>query len=254
MTELNCSHPYLSDMGFAAFAHRGGGAEQIENTERAFKAAIAMGYRYIETDIQATSDNVVMIFHDDDLDPVTNGEGKIASLPYSEVCQAKIHGKEHLMTLEQALVTFPETYFNIDIKNEHSLEPTLELVARMGVLNRICLASFSDERLARIRQRFGSAICTGAGPRDVRTLKFASWGLPFMRACSQCAQVPVVAYGITIPTRRFIALCNARGVAVHVWTIDEADEMRRLIRLGVNGIITDRPSLLKQIAREEGVW
>jgi glycerophosphoryl diester phosphodiesterase len=248
------SHPYLAGARFAAFAHRGGGAEQPENSNRAFAAAVAMGYRYIETDVQATADNVVMVFHDDELAPLTNGEGVIAKLPYSEVRQAKIHGSDLLMTLEEALVTFPETYFNIDIKNEHALEPTLELVVRMDVLNRVCLASFSDDRLTRIRQRLGRAICTSAGPRAVTALKFASWGLPFMRTHCHCAQVPVVEYGITIPTRRFIALCNGRGVAVHVWTIDEAEEMRRLIRLGVNGIMSARPSLLKQIAQEEGVW
>jgi glycerophosphoryl diester phosphodiesterase len=225
------SHPYLAGARFAAFAHRGGGAEQPENSKRAFAAAVAMGYRYIETDVQATADNVV-----------------------SEVRQAKIHGSDLLMTLEEALVTFPETYFNIDIKNEHALEPTLELVVRMDVLNRVCLASFSDDRLTRIRRRLGRAICTSAGPRAVTALKFASWSLPFMSTHCDCAQVPVVEYGITIPTRRFIALCNGRGVAVHVWTIDEAEEMRRLIRLGVNGIMSARPSLLKQIAQEEGVW
>ena len=124
----------------------------------------------------------------------------------------------------------------------------------MDVLNRVCLASFSDDRLAQIRQRLGRAICTGAGPRDVTALKLASWGLPFMRTYCQCAQVPLAEYGITIPTRHFIKCCNKRGIAVHVWTIDDAGDIRRLIRLGVNGIMSDRPSLLKQIAREEGVW
>ena len=254
MASPNILHPYLAGARFAAFAHRGGGAEQPENSKRAFAAAVAMGYRYIETDVQATADKVVMVFHDDELAPLTNGTGVIARLPYSEVRQARIHGSEPLMTLEEALVTFPETYFNIDIKNERALEPTLELVGRMGVLNRVCFASFSDDRLARIRQRLGHAVCTSAGPRDVTALKLASWGLPFMRANCHCAQVPLVKYGISIPTRRFIAFCNRRGVAVHVWTIDEAEDMRRLIRLGVNGIISDHPSLLKQVAQEEGVW
>jgi glycerophosphoryl diester phosphodiesterase len=254
MTALIDSHPYLDGMRFAAIAHRGGGLEQPENSKRAFQSAVAQGYRYIETDVQATSDNVVMVFHDDDLAPITDGEGDISTLPYSRLRQAKIHGTEPLMTLEKALVTFPDSCFNIDVKNEHALEPTLELVIRMQVLDRVCLASFNDVRLARIRLRLGRAVCTGGGPRDIRMLKFASWGLPFTRASCHCAQVPVAAYHITIPTRRFIASCNTKGVAVHVWTIDEADEMRRLIRLGVNGIITDRPTLLKQIAREEGVW
>ena len=247
-------HPYLDGMRFAAFAHRGGGLEQPENSQRAFQAAVDLGYRYIETDVQATSDNVVMVFHDDDLAPITDGEGDISTLPFARVSQAKIHGTEPLMTLEEAFITFPDTYFNIDVKNRHALEPTLELVTRMQVLDRICLASFDDDLLRRIRARLGSAVCTGGGPRDIRKLKFASWGMPLKRIYCHCAQVPVAAKGITIPTRRFNKYCNAKGVVVHVWTIDEADEMRRLIRSGVNGIVTDRPTLLKQIAIEEGVW
>ncbi len=254
MAQPSFSHPYLAGAGFAAFAHRGGGLENPENSQRAFAAAVGMGYRYIETDVQATADGVVMVFHDDDLAPLTDGEGVIAALPYSAVRQARIRGTEPLMTLEEALVAFPETRFNIDIKTEHALEPTLELVNRMNVLDRVCLASFSDDRLVRIRKRFGRAVCTGGGPRDVAALKFASWGLPFLRSSCQCAQVPLREYGIPIPTRRFIAHCNRKGVAVHVWTIHDGQEMCRLIRLGVNGIMTDRPSLLKKIAQEEGVW
>lgn len=248
------SHPYLAGGRFAAFAHRGGGLENPENSKRAFAAAVKLGYRYIETDVQATADGVVMVFHDDDLAPLTDGEGVIAALPHAQARQAKIGGTQPLMTLEEAFESFPDTRFNIDIKTDHALAPTLALVERMGVLDRVCLASFSGARLARIRERFGPAVCLGAGPRDVAALKFASWGLPVMRADCQCAQVPLREYGIAIPTRRFVRHCNTRGVAVHVWTIDEEDEMRRLIRLGVNGVMTDRPSLLKQVAQEEGVW
>jgi glycerophosphoryl diester phosphodiesterase len=254
MAQPSFSHPYLAGAGFAAFAHRGGSLENPENSQRAFAAAVGMGYRYIETDVLATADGVVMVFHDDDLAPLTDGEGVIAALPYSVVRQARTHGTEPLMTLEEALVAFPETRFNIDIKTEHALEPTLELVTRMDVLDRVCLASFSDDRLVRIRKRLGRAVCTGGGPRDVAVLKFASWGLPFLHSSCQCAQVPLREYGISISTRHFISHCNRRGVAVHVWTIDDAEEMCRLIRLGVNGIMTDRPSLLKKVAQEEGVW
>ena len=248
------SHPYLAGTRFAAFAHRGGELEEPENSKRAFAAAVAMGYRYIETDVQATADNVVLVFHDDELSRLTNSEGDVAALPYSEVAQARIGGTEPIMTLEEALVTFPETRLNIDIKSDLAVEPTLELVARMDALDRVCLASFSDARLTRIRKRFGRAVCTGAGPRDVTALKFASWGVPFLRSPCHCAQVPVSEYGITLPTPRFITHCNTRGIPVHVWTINEAEDMRRLIRLGVNGLMSARPTLLKQIAQEEGVW
>jgi len=254
MPILKHAHPYLSDHDFACFAHRGGGLEGPENARSTFANAVKLGYRFIETDVQATSDGVIMVFHDDALDPLTDGEGIIAELPHSEVCQANIAGSEPLMTLEEALIEFPDTRFNIDIKTDQALAPTLELVRRMNCLDRVCLASFSDDRLARIRSEMGSEACIGAGPRDVTALKFASWGIPFMRSSAHCAQVPLVEYGITIVTRRFVRYCERRGVAVHVWTIDDPDEMRRLIRLGVHGLMSDRPSVLKQVAIEEGVW
>ncbi len=254
MAQPSFSHPYLSGSAFAAFAHRGGGLENPENSHRAFAAAATMGYRYIETDVQATADGIVMVFHDDDLAPLTDGEGIISDLPHSDVQQARISGSEPLMTLEEALVSFPEIRFNIDIKTDHALDPTLDLLSRMDALDRVCLASFSDKRLGRIRKRFGDLACTGGGPRDVTALKFASWGLPFLSSYCQCAQVPIREYGITIPTRQFIDHCSQSGIAVHVWTIDSAEEMRRLIRLGVHGVMTDRPSVLKKIAQEEGVW
>jgi len=254
MPTLTHAHPYLSDHDFACIAHRGGGAEGPENSKRTFAAAVGLGYRFIETDVQATSDGVVMVFHDDALDPLTDGEGTIAKLPYSDVRQANIAGTEPLMTLEEALIEFPDTRFNIDIKTDQALRPTLELMRRMNCLDRVCLASFSDNRLASVRSELGPEVCSGAGPRDVTALKFASWGIPFMRASAHCAQVPISEYGITIVTRRFVEYCRRRGVAVHVWTIDDPDEMRRLIRLGVHGLMTDRPSVLKRVAIEEGVW
>jgi glycerophosphoryl diester phosphodiesterase len=239
MPSVTHAHPYLSDHDFVCFAHRGGGVEGPENANSTFAAAVKLGYRFIETDVQATSDGALMVFHDDALDPLTDGEGIIAELPLAEVCQAKIGDTESLMTLEEALVEFPDTRFNIDIKTEQALRPTLELVRRMNCFDRVCLASFSDDRLARIRSELGSVACIGAGPRDVTALKFSSWGIPFMRSSAHCAQVPLVEYGITIVTRRFVRYCHRRGVAVHVWTIDDPDEMRRLIRLGVHGIMTD---------------
>lgn len=248
------SHPYLSDHRFACFAHRGGGVEGPENAKRTFAAAVELGFRYIETDVQATLDGVVMVFHDDALAPLTDAEGVVAELPYSEVRQARIGGAEPLMSLEEALNEFPETRFNIDIKTDQTLRPTLDLVRRMSCLDRVCLASFSDKRLTAIRRELGQEACTGAGPWGVTALKFSYWGMPFLRTPALCAQVPISEYGITIVTRRFIRYCERRGVVVHVWTIDDEDEMRRLIRLGVHGLVSDRPSLLKRIAVEEGVW
>ncbi len=251
---MTFKHPYLANHAFICLAHRGGGAEQRENSTSAFTAAQALGYRYIETDVQATADGTLIVFHDDTLDRTTNGTGTISALPYSTVREALIGGIEPIMTLEQALEEFPGICFNIDIKTEKALQPTLDLMAKMKCFERVCLASFSDNRLAKVRRNLGPEVCTSAGPQGVFALKLGSWGLPLSASPVQCAQVPVSEYGITIVTSRFITHCNNLGIAVHVWTIDEEAEMRRLIRLGVNGLISDRPTLLKQVAREEGVW
>lgn len=247
-------HPYLADQDFICFAHRGGGAEQPENSASAFSAAIALGYRYMEIDVQATADGKLLVFHDDTLDRTTTGTGTISTLPYSSVREALIGGSEPILTLEQALEEFPTARFNVDIKTEAALAPTFALIKHMGCFDRICLASFSDNRLKIVRRSLGSEVCTSAGPMGVFALKLASWGLPMAASPAQCAQVPVSEYGITIVTPNFVKHCNQKGIAVHVWTIDEEDEMRRLIRLGVNGLITDRPTLLKKVALEEGVW
>ena len=103
-------------------------------------------------------------------------------------------------------------------------------------------------------QQSDGAFCPAQRLTDLAALKFASWGIPFMRAAAHCAQVPLTEYGVTIVTRCLVEYCQRHGVAVHVWTIDDPDEMRRLIRLGVHGLMTDRPSVLKRVAIEEGVW
>ena len=248
------THPYLAAQDFICFAHRGGGAEQPESSARAFAAAQALGYRYIEIDVQATADGRLIVFHDDTLERTTTGTGIISTLPYEVVREALIDGTELILTLEQVLEDFPDICFNIDIKTEQALQPTLDLMGKMKCFERICLASFSDNRLAKVRHHLGPDVCTSAGPKSVFALKLGSWGLPMSASPVHCAQVPVSEYGVTIVTRGFISHCNTLGIAVHAWTIDDEDDMRRLIRLGVNGLITDRPSLLKQVAMEEGVW
>ncbi len=251
---MSVRHPYLQGADFICFAHRGGALENPENSRRAFAAAVGLGYRYIETDVQATADGAVVVFHDDTLDRVTDSMGVLAELPVAEIRAARIGGSEPIMTLEEALESFPDTRFNIEVKTEAALAPTLEIVQRMACLDRICLASSSSAWVARMRRMAGPRLCTNAPTREAAMLVFAGWGLPTPPPQAQCAQVPVVKWGVRVVTRRFIRNCNRRGVQVHVWTINDEAEMRHLIRMGVNGLMTDRPRLLRKIAIEERVW
>jgi glycerophosphoryl diester phosphodiesterase len=251
-------HPYLDHPGVLAFAHRGGAEEHPENTMRAFGAAIDMGYRYIESDIHITSDGVLLAFHDDRLDRVCDGEGEglIQTLPWSVVRQARVAGTEPIVELQELLETFPDTRFNLDIKHWMALGPSLELLTRMGAWDRVCIGSFSDRRLNRVRntlRRNGLNVCTSMGPLGVLAMKARQLRLP-TRSRAQCAQVPVKHNGIPVVSKKFVDTCHALGTQVHVWTIDDADEMRRLVTLGVDGLMTDKPSVLKQVLVELDRW
>lgn len=249
-------HPYLDYPGVLAFAHRGGAEEHPENTMRAFTAAIDMGYRYIESDIHITCDGVLLAFHDDRLDRVCDGEGLIQTLPWSVIRQARVAGSEPIVELQELLETFPETRFNLDIKHWKALEPSLDLLTRMDAWDRVCIGSFSDRRLHRVRStlaRNGLNVCTSMGPLGVLAMKARQLRLP-TRSRAQCAQVPVKHNGIRVVSKQFVDTCHAQGTQVHVWTIDDAEEMRRLVNLGVDGLMTDKPSLLKQVLVDLDRW
>ncbi|SDU33506.1 glycerophosphodiester phosphodiesterase family protein [Stappia sp. ES.058] len=247
-------HPYLAGEGFAALAHRGGGLEQPENSRAAFAAVEAMGYRFIEIDVQASRDGKVVVFHDDRLERTTDGRGVVSAQNMQALKGVRIQGGEPLMTLAEALETHPSMRFNIDIKTDHALAPTLDLLERMNCLDRVCVASFSDARLRAARARFGQRVCLSSGPRSVAALRFGAWRAPIGVPDVACAQIPLSQYGVPLATRAFLRHSNRHGIAVHVWTIDDEAEMRRLIRLGVDGIVTDRPSVLKRVAQDERVW
>ena len=116
-------HPYLEFGGLIAFAHRGGALEQPENSMRAFEAAIKLGYTYLETDAQVTSDGIVIAFHDDTLDRVTDLRGSVDQRSFTEISTTRIAGTEPIPRLEDVLTAWPEARFNIDIKSDGVVEP-----------------------------------------------------------------------------------------------------------------------------------
>ena len=246
--------PYLDHPGPIPFAHRGGAVEFAENTMAGFEGAVGLGYRYIETDVHATSDGVLLAFHDDVLDRVTDRTGVIEQLPWSEVRQAKVDGKEPIPLLEDVLGTWPEVRLNIDPKHDSAVEPLAEVLKRTNAVERVCVGAFSDRRIARVRHLVGEGLATGLGPKATARLRAASVGLPSGRFTGAAAQVPVRQGRILIVDERFVAAAHRRGMHVHVWTIDDEDEMERLLDLGVDGIMTDRPTLLRQVLERRGVW
>lgn len=244
------AHPYLDWPGPIAFAHRGGASEHPENTMAAFQSAVDLGYCYLETDVHATSDGVLVAFHDPDLARTCDREGVINELSWSEVSKARVDGRQPIPLFEDLMEQFPQARVNIDCKADSALDSLIASLRKLDCLDRVCLGSFSDRRLRRLRAEFGDQVCTSYGPLQVVAQKFlgrAPWG-------GQVAQVPVRQGPFTVVNERSVRVAHRRGLQVHVWTIDEPDEMNRLLDLGVDGLMTDRPQVLKDVLIARDQW
>ncbi|GAA0967123.1 glycerophosphodiester phosphodiesterase [Acrocarpospora macrocephala] len=252
---------FLEHPGPLAFAHRGGAAEGRENTMAAFEHAVELGYSYLETDAHATADGVLVAFHDHTLDRVTDRTGRVSELPYREVAKARIGGTHEIPLLADVLGAWPDVRVNIDVKEASAIEPLAELIKRTGAYDRVCLTSFSDQRLARARRAAGGRVCSALGPRGVAALRTAAIGSGYgrllaglARAGVPCAQVPIGVRGLRIVTPAFVRTAHAIGMQVHVWTIDAPQIMERLLDLGVDGIMTDNISGLRGVLDARGQW
>jgi glycerophosphoryl diester phosphodiesterase len=252
----NAAWPFLDWPGPLAFAHRGGASEAPENTMPAFERAVALGYRYLETDVHVTNDGVLLAFHYDHLDRVTDGMGAIADLPWSIVREARVDGREPIPRFEDLLMAWPHVRINVDAKHDAAVEPLAEVLLRTGTIDRVCVAAFSDKRIHRVQQLVGHTVCSSMGPRQVAQLVATSRGLTGGRRTlmAPCAQVPTHQGPVPLVTERLVAAAHRRGIQVHVWTIDDPAEMTRLLDLGVDGIMTDRPQDLKDVLVARGEW
>jgi glycerophosphoryl diester phosphodiesterase len=237
-----------------AFAHRGGAAQGDENTEQAFARAVAAGYRYVETDVHATRDGVAVVMHDDTLDRMTGVRARVSELSYPDLASIRVAGAAAIPTLGEVLEAWPRIKFNIDIKADAAVAPTIDAVVRAGAQARVLLASFSDSRLRAVRTRLKVATSLARG--EVRNLWLASRIGRRIRVpeSAVAVQVPVRQGPLRVVDRRFIGLSHRLGLQVHVWTIDDPDEMVGLLDLGVDGIMTDRIDLLKAVFGQRGVW
>ncbi len=242
-----------------AFAHRGWHADELagrENTSAAFARAVDEGYRYLETDVHCTADGVLVAFHDTRLDRVTDRRGQIGMLTWDEVRAARIAGSETIPSMADLLADFPDAHFNIDAKSDAAVGPLIDLLISADALDRVCLASFSDRRLHALRSRLGPGAALSLGPRQVMRLvarsRFVPVPLHFPGAVA--AQVPVRAGAVEVITPAFIRTAHRIGLEVHAWTVDDATQMERLLDLGVDGIITDRPDVLRTVLQRRGSW
>ncbi len=251
-------HPYLS-AGFAALAHRGGWVTPVdaprENSAYAFGRAVALGYRYLETDVWATADGELVAFHDERLDRVTDGSGRIGDHAWHELAGVRIGGLDPLPRLVDLWEEFPSAFFNLDIKDPAAVAPLAREIDARGWAGRVCVGSFSDVRLAAFR-RLAPGVATSASPRSV-ALATHGFGLRGLSHDPGIAlQIPVRDSRAPLRLVRpdVVRLAHRTGRVVHVWTVNDEAEMHRLIDLGVDGLVSDDITTLKRVLLARGLW
>jgi glycerophosphoryl diester phosphodiesterase len=253
--------PFLAGPRPIAYAHQGGGKEHPENSWVAYRYAIdELGYTHLETDVVVTSDGVVFHLHDATLDRTTTLTGPALSHTWDEVSRCVVRGTNEAPPLfEDVLAHWPELFINIEPKTDEVVEPLLALIRKHGATARVCIGSFHGDRIVLARRALGASLCTSTGRFTTLRLVVGSWlplplGKLIARTGAACYQIPVKQWFITVTSRRSIRLAKAMGLEVHCWTIDEAAEMDRLLDLGVEGIMTDKPSVLKGVLVRRGSW
>ena len=216
----------------------------------AFEYAVGLGYRYVETDVQVTSDGVLLAFHDFNLKRTCGIDRRVGDMTWSEVKQARVNGAAPIPTLEEILGTWPDLRVNIDCKADSAVEALVAALRRTNALPRVCVGAFSDRRIRRLRSILGSDLCSAMGPGGVAQLRY---GRPVATA-ALTAQVPVRQGMLVVTTPKFVERAHRLGIAVHVWTIDQPAEIERLLDMGVDGIMTDRPAVLREVLERRGQW
>jgi glycerophosphoryl diester phosphodiesterase len=166
-------------------------------------------------------------------------------MAYRDVAAARIGGTEPIPLLEDLLGAWPDMRFNVDVKDAPAAAPLARVISRTAAWDRVCITSFSARRLRATRQALGRPVCMATSPAGVAAVRFGGRVSP----AAQCAQVPV-----SVATARFVRRAHARGLQVHVWTVNDRELMAALLDLGVDGIMTDETAVLREVLIERGEW
>ena len=248
---------YGDEQGPLAIAHRGGLGLGPENTLATFSRATALGVRYLETDVRTTSDGALVCFHDATLERVTGQPGSVANHTLSSLRRLRVEGREQIPTLAEALATFPETRFAIDLKDEATGPALVALLqANPAWASRICIAGAWSGRLLRV-QRAAPDVTTALGWRALTALIAASRSYaraPGRVASGTFAHVPLRLGRVPIYAERVVRRAHALDVRVAVWTVNDQPTMHGLLDAGVDAIITDHPDLLREVLISRDQW
>lgn len=234
----------------------------------AFEGAVALGYRWLETDLHLTRDGVVVCLHDDTLDRTTDASGPVWEWDLGELAEVdagyrfRLDGhhphrgaRVRIPTLEEVVTTYPEVRVVADLKQDGLEAPLTGLIERLDLWDRLIVGSFSDHRLRLFRSLTGGRVATSTGPRETLTVWRAALGRRRTPpAFADAVQVPLRYRGLPVVTGRTVTGFHRGGYQVHVWTVNDRAEMERLVALGVDGIITDRPDLLREVLESRRRW
>ena len=239
---------------FMAFAHRGGTEFAPENTYEAFSSAVGIGYKYLETDVHPNADNKLMAFHDSSVDRVTNYKGKICNFTSSELKKIKVKEKFQIPFLEDLIESFSKSFFSIDMKSDQSVKPLIKLIKSMNAVDRVCFASFSQDRIDYVRDEFDNKCITSMGPREIIKTKISSIINFKHKIIPKISSLPISRYRIKLLNKRHINFLKSLNIKVIAWTINDVEAINKLIDLGVDGIMTDNISVLKKILVKKNIW
>ena len=248
---------YGCEPGPFAIAHRGGAGLAPENTREAFSRSVALGIRYLETDVRLTADGVLVAFHDERVDRVTDLRGRVDRLSWAQLQAAKVTGGGSVLRLADLLEAFPRERFAIDLKTVSCLQPLAQVLRDTRSVERVCVAGAWDGMLAQLRQVCGPGLRTALGWRSLTALVgCAKAGVrpPLAVATGEFVHVPVSLGRVPLVAERLVRMGAELGIGVVVWTVDEPQLMHRLLDLGVDGVITDRPDLLREVLVQRGQW
>ena len=233
---------------FVALSHRGNSNKHVENSFEAFKSVVDMGFEYIETDLRKTLDNQIVTFHDEDLNRLFNVDLKVENLTFAEIDKFFSEKNCKLLTLKEALLNFPETKFNIDLKSKDVIQESINIVKELEAFERVCFASFNSSHTDEVLTDSPSAVVS-MGMKDVAYFKFFN----YLRKDSKILQVPLNWKGLNIVNGKLIKKAKDKDLFIHVWTINDRESITNLMDMGVHGIVTDKPELMMEIMKEKNL-
>jgi glycerophosphoryl diester phosphodiesterase len=247
-------HPFLDHPSPLPIAHRGGSLEAEENTLPAFAHAVALGFSHVELDVRASRDGVVVVHHDETLARMFGDTRAVSELTWQELSGLRTRGGASVPLLAEVLASWPNLFINIEPKDDAVVEPLAALLLEANALSRVAVGSFAGERTDRLGDLLGPGLCRSPDWRGVLAVRLAGLGLPVRRPDCEVLQVPQTWRGVPVVVPGFIRAAHRFGLPVQVWTVNDGADMVHLLDMGVDAIMTDRPTLLRDLLRKRGAW